>query len=221
MGGIQDKVESPRSHAEIENILNNLQERLNTHDNRITGDGFRMGEFSYASFGYLKDGVLKEMPRGGFVLFMDAWYLCALCSMYYTSESSFLERGKKVRGMNFKSSGESRVARNFYQRYPAFLVGHSTRDVVVGTLLPGLSTLDKWSQAGTFGTRHELDIELKNATTQLPAEICLYLQGRMQSVARKLLESSYNFMMTLLIYTDAEISILPCQGFSEKNIPPI
>ena len=81
MGVIQDKVESPRSHAEIENILNNLQERLNTHDNRITGDGFRMGEFSYASFGYLKDGVLKEMPRGGFGLFMDAWYLCALCSM--------------------------------------------------------------------------------------------------------------------------------------------
>ena len=83
---IQVKWEPPRSHSEIETILNNLQELLNAHDNRITGEGFRMGEFAYASFGDLKDDVLKEIPQGGFGLFVDAWYLCAFCNMEYTSE---------------------------------------------------------------------------------------------------------------------------------------
>ena len=45
-----------------------------------------MGEFAYASFGDLKDDVLKEIPQGGFGLFVDAWYLCAFCNMEYTSE---------------------------------------------------------------------------------------------------------------------------------------
>ena len=88
-----------------------------------------MGEFSYAYFGYLKDDLLKEMRWGGFGLFVDAWSLCAFSNMKYTSESSFLERGNKVIGHNFKSSGEARVASTFDQRYPAFLVGHCTRDV--------------------------------------------------------------------------------------------
>ena len=39
----------------------------------------------------------------------------------------------------------------------------------------------------------------------------------MQSIARTLPESSYDFMMTLLIYTDADIIILSGQGFSYKN----
>ena len=64
-----------------------------------------MGEFAYASFDYLKDGVLKEIPRGGFGLFVDAWSLCTFCNMYYTSESSLIERGNTVRGVGFKSSG--------------------------------------------------------------------------------------------------------------------
>ena len=29
----------------METILNNIKERLNTNDNRITGKGVRMGEF--------------------------------------------------------------------------------------------------------------------------------------------------------------------------------
>ena len=40
----------------------------------------------------------------------------------------------------------------------------------------------------------------------------------MQSLACTLLESSYDFMMTLLIHTDAEVHILLCQGFLEKQI---
>ena len=40
----------------------------------------------------------------------------------------------------------------------------------------------------------------------------------MKSLARTLLESSYNFMTTLQIHTDAENSIISCQRFSEKNI---
>ena len=102
MGGSQDKGESPRSHTEIENILNNYQERLSAHDNRHNGNGFKMGEFAYTSFGYLKDDVLKEIPWGGFGIFVDAWSPCAFCKMDYTSESSFLERRNKVRGVIFK-----------------------------------------------------------------------------------------------------------------------
>ena len=77
--------------------------------------------------------------------------------MDYNYESSFLERGKKARVSNFNSSGEARVESTFDQRYTAFIVGQSTRDVAVGTLLPGLSTLEKWYQEGTFGTCHELE----------------------------------------------------------------
>ena len=85
MGGIQDKGEYRISHAEIEIILNNLQERLNAHDNFITGEGVRMGKFAYAYLGYLKDGVLKELTWVGFGLFVDAWSLCAFFNMGYTS----------------------------------------------------------------------------------------------------------------------------------------
>ena len=102
-----------------------------------------MGDFAYAYFGFLKDDVLKEMPQGVFGIFMDDCSLCAFFNMDYTSESYLLERGKKDRGANFNSSEESRVASNFYQQYPAFVVGQSTRDMAVGTLLPRFSTLDK------------------------------------------------------------------------------
>ena len=40
----------------------------------------------------------------------------------------------------------------------------------------------------------------------------------MQILARMILESSYDFMRILLIHMDAEIIIMSCQGFSEKNI---
>ena len=71
----------------METVLNNLQERLNAHDDCITGEGVRTGEFSYAYFCDLKDNFLKEIPQGGVGgIFVDAWYLCAFCNMYYTSE---------------------------------------------------------------------------------------------------------------------------------------
>ena len=89
--------------------------------------------------------------------------------------------------------------------------------MAVGTLLPGLSTLDKWSREGKFETSHEMERELKNTRIQLLAEICLYLQGKIQSLAHTLLESYYDFMMKFSIHMDEEISILSCQGFSEKN----
>ena len=75
-----------------------------------------MGEFAYVSFGYFKDDVLKKIPQGYFGLFVDAWPLCAFCKMDYSSEFSFLEREKRVRGTNFKSSGEDRVSSTFDQR---------------------------------------------------------------------------------------------------------
>ena len=77
MGGIQDKGEATIFNAEIDTIINDLQERLKAHDNRLTGKGFKMGEFVYMSFEDLKDEFLKEMPWGGFGIFVDAWYLCA------------------------------------------------------------------------------------------------------------------------------------------------
>ena len=116
-----------------------------------------MGEFDYAYFGDLKDDALKEIPWWGFGIFMYVCSLCAVCNMDYTSEYYFLEKGNKERRENFNSSGEARVESTFDQRYTAFIVGQSTRDVAVGTLLPGLSTLEKWYQEGTFGTCHELE----------------------------------------------------------------
>ena len=79
MEGSQYKGKSPRSHAEIETILNNLQESLNAHDNHITGDGVIMGEFDYTYLGDLKYDVLREMPQGGFGIFVDAWSPCEFC----------------------------------------------------------------------------------------------------------------------------------------------
>ena len=90
IGGSKDKGETPRIHKEIETIINNLQERLNSHDNRLTGNGVKMGIFAYASLGNLKDDVLKEMPRGSFGLFVNACSLCTFCNKDYTSESSLL-----------------------------------------------------------------------------------------------------------------------------------
>ena len=86
IGGRQDKGEPPKIHMEIEPILNNLQEGLKVHYNRLSGKGVKIGEFSYACFGYLKDELLKEMLQGGFGIFVDAWYLCAFLNTYYTSK---------------------------------------------------------------------------------------------------------------------------------------
>ena len=66
--------------------------------------------------------------------------------------------------------------------------------------------------------RYELERGLKNSGTQLPEKICWYLRGNIKIIARTLLESSYDFTMTLITNTDAEISILLCQGFLDKNI---
>ena len=51
MGEIQDNGETPIIHTEIETFINNLQ--------GLTGDGVKMGEFAYTSFGDFKDDVLK------------------------------------------------------------------------------------------------------------------------------------------------------------------
>ena len=77
MGGSQDKGEATIFNAEIDTIINDLQEGLKAHDNRLTGKRFKMGEFVYTPFGDLKDKFLKEMPWGGFGIFVDVWYLCA------------------------------------------------------------------------------------------------------------------------------------------------
>ena len=39
----------------------------------------------------------------------------------------------------------------------------------------------------------------------------------MKSLAHTLLQKYYGLIVVLLIYMDAEISIILCQGFSEKN----
>ena len=82
--------------------------------------------------------------------------------MYCTPKSYFLDRVKTDRGAGFKKLGEARVARTFDQRYPYLLVGHYSRNVAVGTLLPGLSPLYMWSYAGAFGTNYELEREIRN-----------------------------------------------------------
>ena len=41
MGVSQYKGYLPRIHAEIETILNKIQEHLNAHDNCLTGDGVK------------------------------------------------------------------------------------------------------------------------------------------------------------------------------------
>ena len=110
------------------------------------------------------------------------------------------------------------MASTFDQHYHVICFGQSNQDVAVGTLLPRLSDLDKWSQAGTFGTCHELERELNNSRTQILAETRLGPRGKTKSLSHTLLELSYNFTMTLLIHTYAVIRILSCRGFLEKNI---
>ena len=122
--------------------------------------------------------------------------------MDYTSDSSCLERGNKFRGVGFKSPGEYRVLSTFDQWYPVFLVGHSTEEVAVGTILTRFPTLYKYSWAGTFGTRHEMERYLKNSSTQLLVEIRLDPQNKIQSLACTLLVSSYDFTMKLLIHNN-------------------
>ena len=110
MRGNHDNGETPIIHAKIETIINYLQECPKTHGNRLTGDGVKMVEFAYMSFGYMKDGIPKKMPWGVLGIFMDVWFLCAFFNMDYTSKSYFLERLNMVRGIGFKFSGESCVA---------------------------------------------------------------------------------------------------------------
>ena len=132
--------------------------------------------------------------------------------------SSFPKKKKNLREASFKLSGEAYVAITFDQRYPAFLVGHSTRDMDIRTLLTVFSIIYKRSRAETFWTCHDLNRALKNSSIQPLAEIFLDLQGILQSLTRTLLESSYDFIKTLLIHTNAETIILLYQRFSEKNI---
>ena len=66
-----------------------------------------MGEFSYASFGDVKDDVLKEMPRGGFGLFVDAWSLCEFCNMDYTSEYYFLKKERRSENQTSSHQGNT------------------------------------------------------------------------------------------------------------------
>ena len=49
--------------------------------------------------------LYRRKCLGDFFPFVDAWGICTFFSMDYTYESSFLKKGKKVIGVNFKSSG--------------------------------------------------------------------------------------------------------------------
>ena len=88
-----------------------------------------------------------------------------------------------VRGVGLMSSKETYVVSTFDKRYPPFLVLNYTRYVAVRTLLLGLSTIDKWYQEGMFDTNNELERYIKNARTQLLAEIRFDLQGKMKNLA--------------------------------------
>ena len=57
----QDKGYTPRSHAEIETILDKPKELLNSYDNSFFGGWVKIGDFAYAYLGDLKYDVLKEM----------------------------------------------------------------------------------------------------------------------------------------------------------------
>ena len=57
--------------------------------------------------------------------------------------------------------------KHFFQRYNAFLVGHSTRDVAVITLLRGFFDLEKRPWSWTFENLHETEREFKNISDQL------------------------------------------------------
>ena len=97
-------------------------------------------------------------------------------------------------------------------------MGHSTRDVATSTLLPGFPTLENVPDQGTFEIWHKLERDIKNSRTQLLEEISLEIQEKMEIIARTLLDSSYDFMVALIMNADADSSILLCQRFSEKNI---
>lgn len=58
--------------------------------------------------------------------------------------------------------------------------------------------MEKWSKDGVFGTRHEIERELKNAKRQLAEEIRLQLRGDMKDLASFMLDGSYDFIMLLL-----------------------
>ena len=58
-----------------------------------------MGDFTFISWGDLKNEVLEEIPWGGFGLFVDAWYLCTSCNMDYNYYPSFLYKIKKFIGV--------------------------------------------------------------------------------------------------------------------------
>ena len=112
------------------------------------------------------------------------------------------------------------MASKFYQRYPLFLVRHSNGSVAVVKLLPVFYTQDKWPRLGTFVTRDELDRYLHNSGTKLLVEICLNLLDIIKILSCTLLESSYEFKINLIIVMDVDISIILCQGLSEKKLHP-
>ena len=51
----------------METIINKLQDKRNNNDNHLTGYEAKMGDFSYVSFGDLKDDVMKKMAQGYFL----------------------------------------------------------------------------------------------------------------------------------------------------------
>ena len=72
-----------------------------------------MGEFAYASFRYLKDNVLKEMPRGGFGLFRVCLVsMCVLQHRLYLRVLLFIKGKEGQRGELQVTRGMSR-GKNF------------------------------------------------------------------------------------------------------------
>lgn len=184
----------------------------------ISGMGVRLtDEATFECFEDLKGEVAKNLADGSFGKFVDAWLLTAFCNLSFVSEAEYLIRGKNVLGNGFTNSSDAQNAGTFEQRYSQFLVG-AQKEFRLGTLLPGFTTLDRWSKDGAYGSRHELERELKNARRQLSEEIRMDLSGKMKALASYLLDTSYDFMMMLLRHTDSEVSILQGHGFEEKDI---
>ena len=61
-----------------------------------------MVEFAHKYVGGLKDEVLEEMTRGGFGIFVGAWYIHTFCNIEYTSKSYLVEMVKKLMGVGFR-----------------------------------------------------------------------------------------------------------------------
>ena len=64
---------------------------------------------------------------------------------------------------------------------------------------------------------HELNKDIRNLHILILAETRLELRVKMQSIVHTLVEASYEFMINLLIRTNAKIRILTRQSFLDNK----